>query len=338
MILFFVQLVLVSVSVLPSVDASQQRIGIIGLWSDSECNSKATGDAGTSHFGEQDPINLNFMLSPDQCGVPGATVHSYLVRQMATCSNGSTSSFNYYDSSNCTVDPTDEDPQPTLAPRDGGTDFTGECLALIAFNSLAFVCDGVSKDNQKVNSITASSAAISTAQDTFPNATSASDGASSVNPTASAATVSSIPKSASSSLPSTFAASSTFLAKGGSISSNLSSSTRSSPATHGQGSKASISAGASAGIGVGSAVAAAGLLGALFFGGRRWINANYVRRNDAEGSAQPPLVQSPMVQESDAREIRGLETDGTEIPVETRGHGVHEADGAHTIHEMPHNT
>lgn len=88
--------------------------GKIGLWSDSECNSKS---GLTSNFGEPDPIALNFTLLPDVCGVPGDTVHSYLVAQSATCANGTTATFEYYDSNNCTADPTDEDPDPGSLKR-----------------------------------------------------------------------------------------------------------------------------------------------------------------------------------------------------------------------------
>ena len=88
------------------IDAVSQQ-GRVGLWSDSECNSKSRV---TSNFGEPDPIALNFTLLPDSCGVPGATVHSYRVLQKAICANGSTATFSAYNSNNCTADPTDENP------------------------------------------------------------------------------------------------------------------------------------------------------------------------------------------------------------------------------------
>ena len=76
--------------------------------------------------------------------------------------------FNYYDSNNCTADPTDEDPNPGLAKRkksrrDGGNDLDGVCLALIAFNSLAFICDGVAPHNDKVLSRSTTAVAPTTA-------------------------------------------------------------------------------------------------------------------------------------------------------------------------------
>ncbi|KAL9608451.1 MAG: hypothetical protein Q9167_006719 [Letrouitia subvulpina] len=127
--------------------------GIVGLWSDSECNSKGT----TSHFGQPDPINLNFSVEPDICGIPGATVHSYRVKQLAICDNGTEASFRIYHRDNCTGDPTDEDPDPITAKRGfevemrqftdaDGDNLVGSCLALVEFNSLAFVCDRVDPD------------------------------------------------------------------------------------------------------------------------------------------------------------------------------------------------
>ncbi|KAL9046714.1 MAG: hypothetical protein Q9214_000518 [Letrouitia sp. 1 TL-2023] len=134
---------------------SANQPGIVGLWSDSECNSKGE----TSHFGQPDPIDLNFSLEPDICGVPGATVHSYRVKQLAVCDNGTQPIFTIYHRDNCTGDPTDEDqdPNPTVAKRrieveerqftdTDGNSLVGSCLALVEFNSLAFVCDRVDPD------------------------------------------------------------------------------------------------------------------------------------------------------------------------------------------------
>ncbi|KAL9631106.1 MAG: hypothetical protein Q9164_006071 [Protoblastenia rupestris] len=157
---------------------SQTTQGIIGLWSDSECNS--FGD--TSDFGQQDPIDLNFTLDPDRCGVPGATVHSYRIRQNAVCANGTGADFVYYESKDCSAEPTDENPDGRRKLKRGsqiisrqrsndGDRLVGSCLALIAFNSLAFVCDGVSYDNAKIIS-TLTSAAPSTS--TGPSSTIAS--------------------------------------------------------------------------------------------------------------------------------------------------------------------
>ena len=150
---------------LSPVAYSQTKQGIVGLWSDSECNS--FGD--TSDFGQQDPIDLNFTLDPDRCGVPGATVHSYRIRQNAVCANGTGADFVYYESKDCSAEPTDENPdgrgklkrESHIIPRqrsNSGDSLVGSCLALIAFNSLAFVCNGVSYDNAKIISTLTSAA------------------------------------------------------------------------------------------------------------------------------------------------------------------------------------
>ncbi|KAI4215638.1 MAG: hypothetical protein LQ351_002107 [Letrouitia transgressa] len=135
---------------------SANKPGIVGLWSDSECNSKGA----TSHFGQPDPIKLHFSLEPDICGVPGATVHSYRVEQLAVCDNGTEANFSIYHRDNCTADPTDEDPDPMMVKRRieveerqfidaDGNSLVGSCLALVEFNSLAFVCDRVDPDMER---------------------------------------------------------------------------------------------------------------------------------------------------------------------------------------------
>lgn len=127
-------LLLTLFSLCRKTSATSQQ-GRIGLWSDSECNSKS---GNTSNFGEPDPIALNFTLSPSVCGIPGATVHSYRVLQKATCSNGTIAIFNYYNSNNCSADPTDEDLKPGLAERmkdRRDVSLYGQYLALVAFNT-----------------------------------------------------------------------------------------------------------------------------------------------------------------------------------------------------------
>ena len=136
---------------LPTLVTSQERDGVIGLWSDSECNSKGN----TLHFSEPDPIALNFTLDPDTCGVPFNTVHSYKVRSFAVCENGTEARFSYYDSDDCTPPPTDEDGTGLLRRQmgmtgDTGFDIKGQCLALVAFNSFAFECDGVFTQTKRV--------------------------------------------------------------------------------------------------------------------------------------------------------------------------------------------
>ncbi len=193
---------------------------------------------------------------------------------MATCSNGTTSSFNFYDSRNCTVDPTDENPHPTLTPRDGGSDMPGQCLALVAFNSLAFVCEGVSKKNAKI----------------IPTLTSA---ASSTNPTPAA-------------FPSASASASASAPIRNSSSLNLSSTaTTSSPSTSNRSSKQVFQLVQLLALVLGRSSRQWQLLHSCFFCFRRWMRANYVRRDDAQSNPQPRSAHTPMLFESDAQESRG---------------------------------
>jgi len=137
--------------ILPVAHSQHQRDGSISLWTDSECNSYGT----TLHFSEPDPIILHFTLAPDTCGVPSATVHSYKINTFPVCANGTEATFDafsHYDSSNCTKPPTDENPPSGgLVQRNGmgRRQFpaipAGTCLALVAFNSFAFTCEGLSK-------------------------------------------------------------------------------------------------------------------------------------------------------------------------------------------------
>ena len=228
-------LFLTLLSLFCKIDAVSQQ-GRVGLWSDSECNSKSTA---TSNFGEQDPIALNFTLLPDSCGVPGATVHSYRVLQKAICANGSTATFSYYNSNNCTADPTDENPNPGLVKRIKNrrqSVLDGECLALIAFNSLAFICEGVTPHNFKVNSLSTSIVApTSTSSSTVPLGSSTFTSTSFSNQSATA----------------------------------KNSSARSSPTGANLGSKPGLPAGTSAGVGVGSAIGVLAIAALCFFLFRR---------------------------------------------------------------------
>lgn len=277
---------------------SQQ--GNIGLWSDSECNSKS---GATSDFGEPDPIALNFTLLPDVCGVPGATVRSYRVLQNATCANGTTAEFNYYNSNNCTADPTDGDPNPGLAKRmknrrqvEGNLD--GECLALIAFNSLAFVCEGVAPGNKKPISLSTSASAPTTAS-------------SSTTPSLS------FPSNQSNTAIS---------------SSTTSSPATSSPITSNHGSKYSLSAGTSAGVGVGSAVGVLAIAALCFFCFQRQTVTNTERGNRR---SEPLSANAAMTSASDTRGI-AYEV-GVGQPYEIGGDAidnVHEAGTDNEIHEI----
>ena len=162
--------------------------------------------------------------------------------------------FSYFNSNNCTADPTDEDPNPGLPKRrkdrrDNDVRLDGECLALIAFNSLAFVCKGIAPNSKKVISLSTSSIVL---------------------PTPSSVT------NSTSSHPSATA--------------NISSTTNA-PATSQQGSKASLSANASAGIGVGSAVGVLAIAALCFFCFRRRTIANSKHDN---GRLEPLSASAAM--------------------------------------------
>ena len=295
--------------------ASQQ--GRVGLWSDSECNSKS---GLTSSFGQPDPITLNFTLSPDVCGVPGATVHSYRVLQDAICANGTTAAWNYYNRNNCTADPTDEDPDPGLTNRtknrrQSASVLDGECLALVAFNSFAFVCEGVALGEVKINSLPASafSSTISSAFSTLMS-TSFSD-------FSNTATVSSAPNSSATPSSATV------------------SPPRSLPTISKSGSKSRLSAGASAGIGIGGAVGVLATASLCFFFFRRYkvVRIDDQRRSQS-ASGDPAMtslsnrgniarmVGAPSIYETgigQSHEIEGVATDT-----------IHEAGADNEIHEI----
>ena len=243
------------------VNAASQQ-GRVGLWSDSECNSKSDL---TSHFGQPDPIALNFTLSPDVCGVPGATVHSYRVLQAAICANGTNATLSSYNRNNCTADPTDEDPNPGLGKRaknrrQSSSILDGECLSLVAFNSFAFVCEGIAPRDVKINSLPASafSSTLSFASSTFTPTSFSNHSAT--------ATISSALNS---------------------------SATHSSATISTSGSRSRLSAGASAGIGVGCAVGVLAIAAFVFFFFRRYKVIRIDNNGHSEtGSGNPAMASS----------------------------------------------
>ena len=108
--------------------------GSVSLWSNSDCNQ---GD--TPPFTSPVVIKLNYTLSADECGNLPRAAHSYEVDQRPTCDNGTVAAFAFYNGNSCqtkgfgpalnSVNPSDED--------------DGLCLALVEFNSVAFICDGL---------------------------------------------------------------------------------------------------------------------------------------------------------------------------------------------------
>jgi len=119
---------------LPFVHAASGQ-GEISLWSDNDC-----GSGLTTSFGERDPVALNYTLSTDICGTPGAATHSYQVLRRPTCPNGNLAAFAFYHGAGCKS----EGFGPALNSVDNGSGhLDGECLALVEFNSLAFLCAGL---------------------------------------------------------------------------------------------------------------------------------------------------------------------------------------------------
>lgn len=289
------------VSLLCSMTCAGPSNGSVSLWSDSGCNSY--GD--TSNFGQQDPIGLMSLL-PDTCGVPGATVHSYRVRSNATCSNGTTAGFSYFITNNCAADPTDENPNPPKEKRQSDNNLnlgsnpqlSGECLALVAFNSVAFICDGVNGKSQQIPN----SQLTSKAQSSSPTATGSSQpnagfGSSSNDANSTAATSSSTTTAASSS-------------------------GRSSGSGGGDGG-AALSPGATAGIGVGTAFGVICLAVLFFFAWKGWK----AMRDDVVPDSGPVSVAGTVRN----RRMRGALN---AVPVESGGDAVHEKGDAAGASEM----
>lgn len=130
--------------------------GQVSLWSDSSCEPGAT-----SNFGEPDPIALNYTLSADVCGTPGGTSHSYQVLDRPTCDNGTIAAFAFYSSPGCSDAPFETPAGSAMNQFHPYADFDGLCLALVAFNSVAFICDGVGQGGSGQSSGSASTIAPS---------------------------------------------------------------------------------------------------------------------------------------------------------------------------------
>ena len=124
-------------SLFPSLVYTSSEQGEISLWSNSEC-----GDGSTIASGVRNPIALNYALRIDVCGTPGATVHSYRILQRPTCANGTAAAFAFFHGDGCRS----EGFGPALnAADDGPEGLDGSCLALVEFNSVAFICAGIGK-------------------------------------------------------------------------------------------------------------------------------------------------------------------------------------------------
>lgn len=126
--------------------------GSVSLWSNSDC---AEGD--TLAFTEPVVISLNKTLDADVCGDLPREAHSYRVDRRPTCANGETAGFAFYGGHNCQ----EKGFGPalnTIGEPGEPTEFDGECLALVTFTSVAFICEGVGEGD-----VSSSAAVTSTA-------------------------------------------------------------------------------------------------------------------------------------------------------------------------------
>ncbi|KAL9025690.1 MAG: hypothetical protein Q9196_005527 [Gyalolechia fulgens] len=115
----------------PALAATGQ--GSVSLWSDSSC-----GDDGTFAFSEPRIIDLNHTLPADTCYNLARSAHSYSVTERSMCNDGREADFSYFSSRDCPQEETRSLP----ASLDGSSP-SGLCLALVSFDSVAFVCAGV---------------------------------------------------------------------------------------------------------------------------------------------------------------------------------------------------
>lgn len=113
--------------------------GSVSLWSNSDC---AQGD--TIPFSE--PVFIaKETPNADECVDLSREAHSYRVDSRPTCDNGTTAAFAYYNGHNCQ----EEGFGPALNKFSPSDELDGECLALVAFSSVAFVCDGVGESSEQ---------------------------------------------------------------------------------------------------------------------------------------------------------------------------------------------
>ncbi|KAL8946748.1 MAG: hypothetical protein Q9222_006895 [Ikaeria aurantiellina] len=143
---------------LVTLTLAASNTGDISLWTDSSCHPGATPS-----FSLPDPIALNFTVTVDTCTPLKQTAHSYIVNSRPICASGSPATWNYYGGKDCKEDGIG----PAITSTgNAGTDFDGLCLALVAFNSVAFVCEGIgegSEGSPSSSSVSTSSAIASTA-------------------------------------------------------------------------------------------------------------------------------------------------------------------------------
>lgn len=71
--------------------------------------------------------------------------HSFRVDNRPTCDNGTIAAFAFYNGHDCQA----QGFGPALNSFDRSDEYDGECLALVEFRSLAFICDGVGQISDK---------------------------------------------------------------------------------------------------------------------------------------------------------------------------------------------
>ncbi|KAL8837769.1 MAG: hypothetical protein Q9170_002387 [Blastenia crenularia] len=143
--------------------------GSVSLWSNSDC---ARGD--TLAFTTPVVIALNYTLPADQCHSLDRAAHSYIVDSRPVCTDGNVADFAYFSGQDCQEGSSDDGAGPAYSGDNpgglttGGFSLDDECLALVEFNSFAFVCEGVGKGDESATSKTAAqpSSSAATASET----------------------------------------------------------------------------------------------------------------------------------------------------------------------------
>ncbi|KAL8677439.1 MAG: hypothetical protein Q9186_006125 [Xanthomendoza sp. 1 TL-2023] len=126
-----------------SSSSSPPTTGSISLFTDSGCNEFDDDFSTTS---QPPTITLNHTSPADKCYTLPRSAHSYRIDHRPTCANGTIAGFGYYHGDNCLVTGDLGSAFNAVDSCDNGYDCTandGQCLALVEFKSIAFVCDGV---------------------------------------------------------------------------------------------------------------------------------------------------------------------------------------------------
>ncbi|KAI4139800.1 MAG: hypothetical protein L6R39_006104 [Caloplaca ligustica] len=110
--------------------------GSVSLFSDSGCD-----DGYSVVFSDPVTIALNLTLDADVCHDLPRAAHSYEVDRHPICDDGTPATFDYYEFTGC------HERRPRYeghhSPDDNAAKFDGQCLALVEFMSLAFLCEGI---------------------------------------------------------------------------------------------------------------------------------------------------------------------------------------------------